>query len=222
MGGLSLWPSIVLIAFALMPVCFVLVWLALPAWRWRGVLPLAVAFVGLALVLSAIGFPVGSNLCKFAALTLFGWWFLGFFEEVSWVVAVALLIPWVDAYSVWRGPTKAITTHHESVFGSLSIAFVVPGGGAARLGLPDVLFYAVFLAASMRFRLRPAWTWLGLTLGLSLTMVLATWTDVAGLPALPGLSLGFLLPNADLLWRRLRRPQLGDGADVALDGPRRD
>ncbi len=27
------------------------------------------------------------------------------------------------------------------------------------------------------------------------------WDDVAGLPALPAVCLGFLLPNADLLWR---------------------
>ncbi len=36
---------------------------------------------------------------------------------------------------------------------------------------------------------------------------------VGGLPALPFLSVGFLAPNADLLWRRLRRPgsHLADG-----------
>ena len=35
-----------------------------------------------------------------------------------------------------------------------------------------------------------------------------TWWNVNGLPALPGISLGFLLPNADLLRQRLRRPAL--------------
>ena len=44
--------------------------------------------------------------------------------------------------------------------------------------------------------------------GLGLTMILATWWNVNGLPALPGISLGFLLPNADLLRQRLRRPAL--------------
>jgi hypothetical protein len=34
--------------------------------------------------------------------------------------------------------------------------------------------------------------------------VLAASFDVAGLPALPAVCLGFLLPNADLLWRLLR------------------
>jgi hypothetical protein len=39
---------------------------------------------------------------------------------------------------------------------------------------------------------------------LGLTLVLTAYTDVAGLPALPAICLGFLLPNADLLWRALR------------------
>jgi hypothetical protein len=38
----------------------------------------------------------------------------------------------------------------------------------------------------------------------ALTLVLANATDASGLPALPFLSFGFLLANADLLWRRLR------------------
>jgi len=49
------------------------------------------------------------------------------------------------------------------------------------------------------------------------------WLDLSGLPALPGIALGFLLPNADLLWRRLRgQPRLGDGSDVAGGGPAHD
>jgi hypothetical protein len=205
-GGLSLWRSIAIVAVLLMPACFLLEWLALPLWSSRLTLPLGLAFSVAAIVLSKLAhYPIGSNFCKFASLTLLGWWFLTFFEAVSWVVLVALLIPWVDAYSVWRGPTKQITKGHEHVFGALSVAFVVPGGGAARLGLPDVLFFAVFLGASVRFRLRPGWTFVGMLLGLGLTMVLATAWDVGGLPALPGISLGFLLPNADLLYERLRR-----------------
>jgi hypothetical protein len=33
---------------------------------------------------------------------------------------------------------------------------------------------------------------------------------VNGLPALPAISLGFLLPNVDLLFARLRRPAFQD------------
>jgi hypothetical protein len=31
-----------------------------------------------------------------------------------------------------------------------------------------------------------------------------SWDDVSGLPALPAICLGFVLPNADLLWRDAR------------------
>jgi hypothetical protein len=206
-GGLSLWHAIILIAVVMMPACFLLVWLALPLWSSRLTLPLGLACVLLALAMSKLHWPVGSNFCKLGALTFIGWAFLTLFEEISWVVIVALLIPWVDAYSVWRGPTKAITSSHTHVFGALSVAFVVPGGGAARLGLPDVLFFAVFLGASVRFRLRPGWTFFAMLVGLGVTMVLATWLTVSGLPALPGISLGFLLPNVDLFWTRLRGPR---------------
>jgi hypothetical protein len=210
LGALSLWPSILLIAFVVMPACFLLVWLALPLWRSRLLLPAAAVLIALAVLFSKLDEPVGANFFKLGALTLLGWWFLTYFEAVSWVVLVALLIPWVDAYSVWRGPTKQITEGHAHVFSALSVAFIVPGGGAARLGVPDVLFFAVFLGASVRFGLRPAWTFLGMLVGLGLTMILATWWDVNGLPALPGIALGFLLPNADLLRQRLRRPVLQD------------
>ena len=207
-GAWSLWGAILLIAFVLMPACFLMIWLALPLWDtpW---LRLAVAtgvLVGLAFLCAALDFPVGENFCKLGALTLLGWLFLSFFEDLSWIVIVALLIPWVDAYSVWQGPTKVLASgKHENVFNSLSVAFVVPGGAAARLGLPDVLFFAVFLGASVRFHLRPNWTWVAMMVGLALTMILAHVWHVDGLPALPAISAGLLIANADLIWRRLRR-----------------
>ena len=41
--------------------------------------------------------------------------------------------------------------------------------------------------------------------------------------ALPAISLGFVVPNADRLWRRLRgQPGLGDRAHVAVDRPADD
>jgi hypothetical protein len=145
-------------------------------------------------------------------VTALGFWFLSFFERAAWVVAVAVIIPFVDAYSVWRGPTHHIVEHQEHLFSTLSFAFPVPGEhGSANLGLPDLLFFAVFLGATARFRLRTYATWACMTLSFGATMALAVWADVSGLPALPLLSLGFLLPNADLLWgevakrrRRLR------------------
>jgi hypothetical protein len=214
------WWDVAWIAVVLMPAVFGLMLLALP-WREAPWLPAAaVVFVVLTVVFTAAGFQVSANACRLVACTLLAWWFLQFFETLGWVVLVACIIPWVDALSVWRGPTKSITQHHPGIFNKLvSYAFPVPGSHSpARLGVPDVLFFALFLAAAARFRLRVLATWVCLVAGLGATIALTVWWNVDGLPALPAIALGFLVPNADLIWRRLRRqPGLGDGADVSLD-----
>jgi hypothetical protein len=87
----------------------------------------------------------------------------------------------------------------------LSFAFPVPGEhAAANLGMPDLLFFALFLAAAARFGLRVYWTWIALVAALGLTIAATVWWNLNGLPALPGIAAGFLLPNADLLWKRWR------------------
>jgi hypothetical protein len=112
------------------------------------------------------------------------------------------VIPLADAFSVWRGPTHSITAHHFHVYLDVAIAFLVPHGAAAYLGPPDILFYALFLAAAAHWRLRVGGTWIGMTLMYALTVVIANAADLGGLPALPFLSVGFLGANADLLLRR--------------------
>jgi len=214
----SLWWNVAWLGLVLIPVVFVLVGLALPLWNAHGLLPVGAALIVLAFVADRAGLDVLSNFSKLAGVTLLAWWFLSFFEDVSWVVLVALIIPWVDAYSVWRGPTKQIVEHHEHVFTVLSFAFPVPGEhAAANLGVPDLLFFALFLGAAARFGLRVFATWLGLLTGLGITIWATVYFDLSGLPALPGIALGFLVPNADLLWRELRRkPGVGDRPDVAI------
>jgi hypothetical protein len=204
---LSLWGSIAWLCFLVIPAVFGFVWLALPAWALplRRLLAAAVAFGALAVVLQATGASPVANFAKLGAMTFAGWCFLRFFEELSWVVLVAAIVPFVDSYSVWRGPTNTIVTKHVEVFDALSFTFPVPGvEGGAKLGLPDLLFFALFLGAAARWRLRPGWTWLCLVASIGGTISLATWLEVDGLPALPLLSVGFLVPNADLLWRAVR------------------
>jgi hypothetical protein len=206
--NLPLWWDLAWLCFVLIPVVFGLVYLALPLWR-TPVLWLFLAALGfgaLAVALQVAGAGPVANFAKLAAMTAIGWCFLRFFEELSWVVLVAVIVPWVDSYSVWRGPTKTIVTEKPEVFSALSFTFPVPGqSGGAKLGLPDLLFFALFLGASARFELRTFWTWLCLTASIGGTMALATAFNVDGLPALPLLCLGFLLPNADSLWRAVRR-----------------
>ena len=202
---LSLWWEVTVIAALVIPAVFATVWLLLPlrlaSWRWIAVL----VFVALAIGFSFLDLEGPASFAKLGAATFGGWLFLDFFEEVSWVVIVALIIPWVDAYSVWRGPTNTIVHHHAGVFERLSFAFPVPGkNNTANLGIPDMIFFALFLSAAAQFRLRTGLTWVLMTASFGLTIVLAVWLDLGGLPALPLLSLAFLTANGDLLWRRMR------------------
>ena len=220
----GVWWDVAWLVFVLIPGVFALVLLLLPLQDARGLLPLGVAFAAVAAVLTAADVDVFANFARLAATTCLGWWFLGFFETVSWVALVAVIIPWVDAYSVWRGPTKEIVSNHAHVFDVLSFAFPVPGEhAAANLGVPDLLFFALFLAAAARFGLRVLATFAGLLTGLGLTIAATVYFDLRGLPALPGIALGFLVPNADLLVRRLRgQPGLGDRPQVAVGRPADD
>jgi hypothetical protein len=204
----STWGDVAVISLVLMPAVFGLVYLLLPLWRSREaeLLGLALAVAVLAVLLRLAGLDTLSDFAKLGATAVAAFWFLNYFEAVSWVVLVACIVPWVDAYSVWRGPTNEIVQHHGHVFNWLAFAFPLPGeDNEARLGVPDLLFFALFLGATARFGLRTRATWVLLVLSFGGTIAIAVLWNKAGLPALPLLSLAFVGTNADLLWRALRR-----------------
>lgn len=203
--NVTIWWEVAILTFLVIPAVFGLVYLALPLWRAPNLLPAGLAVGVLAAALEIVGFDVVANFAKLAAVSLLAFWFLNYFETPAWVMLVALIIPWVDAYSVWRGPTKHIITHQRELFTTFSFAFPVPGEqNTAQLGLPDLLFFALFLAATDRWGLRTRLTWATLALSFGATMALAVAFDLNGLPALPLLALGFLAANADLLWTKMR------------------
>jgi hypothetical protein len=205
--GLPEWGDVAFLALGLMPLTLLLVFLALPlsSSAPRDLAIAAASFVALAVILELADLDIAANFVKIAAVVSVAWWFLGFFEALSWVLLVALLIIPVDSFSVARGPTKEIVENQPQVFDALSIAFPLPGQhSSAQLGLPDFLFFSLFLGAAQRFGLRVGWTWLTMALSFGATLALAVAFDVAGLPALPLLSVAFILTNADLIWRAYR------------------
>ena len=205
LGPIGLWPAIALVSVAVIPGTLLLVLVALPAWRWRRCWAAAVACALLTFAFTEIGWGLPANFAKLWAAVFAGWAFVQLFEMLSWVVLVACIVPVVDAFSVWQGPTHAITAHHFEIYTTVAIAFLVPGGAAAYLGPPDILFFALFLAAAARWGLRVVPTWIATAGMYGLTVVIANATHAGGLPALPFLSAGFLAVNADLCWRAIRR-----------------
>ena len=197
--------DVALVAAFVFPATFLVVWLLLPRAGERPLLGAALATGALAALLDLAGADGIFNVAKVVAFSLFGFWFVQMLEALSWVVLVAAVIPLVDVASVYRGPTKVVVEEQPGLFERIAVAFAVPGeDDVARLGPPDVIFFALFLAAAARYGLRVGATWLGMAGALSATFLLTYALDLNGLPALPAISLGFVVPNADLLWRSLR------------------
>ena len=196
-------------AVVVFPAFAAAIWLALPLAHatTRLLLALVIAAGGLAALLSLIGADSGANVAKLACYGLAGFCFMTLFEELWWLALVAVLVPWVDIWSVAAGPTEYVVEQRPGIFENVAVALPNLGDtGTISIGPPDVVFFALFLAAAERFELRVAATWLAMTALLAATLVLVwAWDDISGLPALPAVCFGFLLPNADLVWRDLRR-----------------
>ncbi|MEX2613628.1 MAG: hypothetical protein WD380_08615 [Gaiellaceae bacterium] len=199
--------AIAVASVLVLPAFTATIWLALPLARVRNVWLLGgAALAGVAwVVFYFAGLGILANTSKLICFVLVGFWFLSLFEELWWLALVAFLVPWVDIWSVSAGPTRYVTEEQPGFFESISVALHVPGEtSTANIGPPDIVFFALFLAAAQRFRVRIGLTWVAMTGFLSLTLVLVWIWDTSGLPALPAVCLGFLLPNLDLLLRNAR------------------
>ena len=199
------WPDVLVVSLFVLPLTFAVPWLALPVAPTKLVLPIGATSVLLAVLFGLAGMGALFNVAKLLALVAVGYLFMQLFEALSWVVLIALIIPWVDALSVWRGPTDYVVSEQPSLFERVSIGFRLPGEeGTANIGPPDILFFSLFLATADRFGLRVRWTWISMVGLLSATLIATTASEIDGLPALPAIAVGFLLPNVDLLWRAWR------------------
>jgi hypothetical protein len=206
---LSLWPTIVVVSAGVLPGTLLLVYIALPLsrLRWNTLALFALTLALLAFAYSEAGWGLAANFAKLWAAVFAGWAFLYLFADIGLVVLIAVIIPIVDAISVFTpgAPTHEIVKNHIAIYNDVAIAFVGPHGATAQLGPPDILFFALFLGAAFRFKLRPGWTWFATTGLYAASFPIAVAVNADGLPALPFLSIGFLAANGDLLWKTLRK-----------------
>ena len=124
------------------------------------------------------------------------------FQHRIEAILIALGIIAVDIWSVFAGPTRTLIEEQPETLALLSVALPAPGlQEAAAIGMPDLLFLALFTAVAAPLGLRERATALAMLASLSVTSV-ASWALERPLPALPLLSLAFLLANADRLAAR--------------------
>jgi hypothetical protein len=120
------------------------------------------------------------------------------------VYALAILAAGADVLSVSAGPTHYLINEQPRSVDYLTLFLPQWGdSGGSQLGISDLIFMAVFLETAWRFGLRRRLTAVALSTSLVASLAIAYWADVA-VPALPLLSAGLLLPNADLVWSSFR------------------
>jgi hypothetical protein len=119
---LSLWGDVVLAAAVLMPATLAIAWLAVPYAESRGLVVLALALAGTAVVADDAGYDGLFNAAKLLTYVLAGYLFVRLLDDVLWVALVALVIPWVDALSVWRGPTKVVVEERPDIFERIAVS----------------------------------------------------------------------------------------------------
>lgn len=132
--------------------------------------------------------------------------------EPLWLATVAGVAVVADIWSVFAGPTRAVVERAPVFLDYLLVHFPLLGrpGTGMGLGMSDVIFLALFAAGSARAGLRSVGGFVVMTCSLLVTVALALLWKPA-LPALPLLSLAFLVANADLLVAAARRGSMGKG-----------
>lgn len=184
-----------------------LVWGMLPLRALGRRLPLvALAALPFAALFVWIGWVPAANIAKVVFAAALGIWIADELERVSWIVVVAAVSAAVDVVSVAMGPTRVILDQGPVLVGYFTVAVTWAGYTYAEaftgLGVSDVIFFALYLAAARRFGLRVGLSAVAMVTSFLGTIAMAMWWTA--LPALPLLSVAFLAVNADLLYRSVR------------------
>ena len=115
--NVSTWSDVAFLGLVLVPAVFGLVYAVLPFWR--APLPqlalMTIAFAAVAAAFQSADLVEPASFAKLGATAAAAFVFLSIFESATWVALIAALIPWVDAYSVFWGPTSRILEHPKGV-----------------------------------------------------------------------------------------------------------
>ncbi len=159
---------------------------------------------------TAAGWGTAEMLAKLVFAVCTGLWIGLMLTSISQVLLISGLIIIVDFYSVFLGPTKKLVESSSNWINYLTINLPVFGEPAvSRLGISDMIFFSLFTAAALTYRLRRTITVLTMAASFVGTMIAGVALG-KGVPALPLLSVSFILANADLLYQRFMTEKNAD------------
>ena len=154
---------------------------------------------------AGLGYWLGTTLAELTA-------------DLRVIVGLAVAVGALDAISVFapQGPTHLLLTRAPQAVPYFVVAFPTMGYAVhdaySGLGTTDVLFFSLYLAAAIGYRLRVRLTLAAMVASFVATVTIALWSRA--LPALPLLSLAFIAANADLIVAALAA-----AADADLSAP---
>ncbi|MCW2925098.1 MAG: hypothetical protein JWM98_2502 [Thermoleophilia bacterium] len=169
------------------------------------------------MVLNRLDVDVASDVAKVLFGTFAGAGLVRAIERPWWLVPICVCVPLADAWSVFssRGVTHAVVQHARkdpTWIDWPTVATPIAGfdyASAGRIGIVDVMFTAIFLAAAARWDLGLRRCAALIAVGFVGTTVLVFQTTLSAVPALPLLCIAFLLGAAPGLWRDLRAASRG-------------
>jgi hypothetical protein len=160
----------------------------------------------------AHGVGAGANVAEALLAGAVGLLFARWLATPVIAIAVPIFVAAIDVWSVASGPTSQLLASNAGIVDPLSFDLPAWGGlgSAGHLGLSDALFLSMFAGWAWHYGFRRAGTIAGLALGLIAALVLGLQLH-RGVPALPLLAAGYLLPNLDRIMTLLRHDE-GPGA----------
>jgi hypothetical protein len=178
----------------------------------RRIVVIVVLSFACVLGLNYLQVPVASDVAKLALGISAGAGLLLPIDRPWWLLPICVCVPLADAWSVFsaRGVTHAVVEHAASNPQWLAwptIATPIAGYDYlefGRIGIVDILFLTLFLAAGIRWELGVRRLLVALPLAFVATNVLAYELDGPAVPALPILCIAFLACTGRRLWRDLR------------------
>lgn len=175
---------------------------------------LLVSLASLAVTVLAIitGYGTIEGLAKLVFATSVGLWISLLLTSIVQIALIAGLIIVVDFYSVFLGPTKKLVESGTAWIDYLTINLPVFGAPAvSQIGISDIIFFGLFMGVSISYRLRRVSTAFAITVSFIASMMIGVGLGI-GVPALPLLSIFFILANADVMFQRYLQGQGGRGA----------
>lgn len=185
-------------------------WLVrIPARRLALVAVLALACV---VLLNLLRVPIASDLAKITLGVSAGVGLVAPLDRPWWLLPISVCVPLADAWSVFssKGVTHAVVERAATQRAWIdwpTIATPIAGYDYlefGRIGIVDILFVALFVAAAQRWQLGVGRLLVALPLAFVATTVLAYEREGQAVPALPILCLGFLACTLPALVRDLR------------------